>query len=85
MELFDVLMGARSSVEYKKLKPLNKTASKNGLWTGEITGGNLIVSQSTLGTPFEISTEKKFLFFEDIDERGYKVDRVLEHFRQAVT
>ena len=82
-ELFSVLGGELESVIYKKLRPLNSIARKNREWAAPITGGNLIVSQSTLGTSFEIDTRGKFLFFEDIDERGYKVDRVLEHFRQC--
>ncbi len=39
--------------------------------------------QSSLGTPFQINLKNKFLFIEDLGERGYRVDRMLEHFRQA--
>jgi muramoyltetrapeptide carboxypeptidase len=50
---------------------------------GEITGGNLTVLTTTLGTPWQIKGEGKILFFEDIQERGYKVDRMLNHMKNA--
>jgi muramoyltetrapeptide carboxypeptidase len=36
-----------------------------------------------LGTRFAKSPKGAFLFFEDIGERGYRVDRVLLHLRMA--
>lgn len=44
---------------------------------GVITGGNLTVITSLLGTPFEIDTAGKILFLEDIGEEPYRVDRML--------
>lgn len=48
-----------------------------GKTQGKITGGNLASIISTLGTPYEIETEGKLLFLEDIDEKPYRVDRML--------
>ncbi len=48
-----------------------------GKTQGKITGGNLASIVSTLGTPYEIETEGKLLFLEDIDEKPYRVDRML--------
>lgn len=44
---------------------------------GVITGGNLTVITSLLGTSFEIETAGKILFLEDIGEEPYRVDRML--------
>ena len=44
---------------------------------GKITGGNLAIISSTLGTAYEIDTRNKILFLEDIGEEPYRVDRML--------
>jgi muramoyltetrapeptide carboxypeptidase len=51
--------------------------------TGEITGGNLAVLCSLLGTPWEICTKGKILFLEEVDEEPYRVDRLLTQLWQA--
>lgn len=50
---------------------------------GEIVGGNLALVCSTLGTPYELDTQGKVLFIEDINEQPYSVDRMLTHLRNA--
>lgn len=45
--------------------------------TGKLVGGNLALICSTLGTPFEINTDDKILFIEDIGEEPYRIDRML--------
>jgi len=82
-ELQDILFGKRTEIEFKKLKPLNDAAKKVRTVRSKIVGGNLTVLQSTLGTPWQIDTKKKLLFVEDIGERGYRIDRMFEQFRQA--
>lgn len=54
------------------LHSLNK-----GIATGELTGGNLSVLVSTLGSPYEIDCVGKILFIEDINESIYRIDRML--------
>lgn len=44
---------------------------------GELVGGNLTLICSTLGTPYEIVTEGKILFIEEIGEEPYRIDRML--------
>ncbi len=51
--------------------------------TGKITGGNLTIVQTSLGTPWQIQTDNKILFLEDVGEKGYYIDRALNHLRQA--
>lgn len=53
----------------------------DGIAEGIITGGNLSLIVSTLGTPYEIDTKGKILFIEEIGEEPYKVDRMLNHLK----
>ena len=50
---------------------------------GKIVGGNLRVLESGVGTFWEVKAKNKFLFLEDINEKGYQVHRALVHLRQA--
>jgi muramoyltetrapeptide carboxypeptidase len=50
---------------------------------GTITGGCLSVVVTSLGTPWEIETEGKILFLEDVNERPYRIDRMLRHLLLA--
>ena len=48
-----------------------------GCAEGLLTGGNLSLLASTLGSPYEIDTHGKLLFIEEVDEIPYKLDRAL--------
>ena len=48
---------------------------------GQLTGGNLSVLYSLAGTPSDISTDRKILFLEDLDEYLYHVDRMMMNFK----
>ncbi|MFQ5882274.1 MAG: LD-carboxypeptidase [Candidatus Methylomirabilales bacterium] len=50
---------------------------------GELTGGNLSLVTFSLGTPFEIETDGKVLFLEDVNEEPYRIDRMLTHLKLA--
>ena len=54
-----------------------------GRATGQLTGGNLSLISTTLGTPFEIDTRGRILFLEDVEEQAYSVDRMLTQLRLA--
>lgn len=82
-ETMDLLFGNTQSVEFKKLKAMNAAALKLKTVKSSVVGGNLVVLQSTLGTPYQLKTDGKILFIEDLGERGYRVDRIFEHFDQA--
>jgi len=81
-ETLAVLRGENQQTSFS-LQPLNAAARKKKTLHGEIVGGNLTVLQSTLGTPWSVKGKGRFLFLEDTGERGYRIDRMLEHFRQA--
>ncbi|MGI6752575.1 MAG: S66 peptidase family protein [Anaerovoracaceae bacterium] len=54
------------------LKPLI-----SGTAEGPMTGGNLSLLVSTLGSPYEVDTRGKIIFIEDVDDEPYKIDRGL--------
>lgn len=81
--LKDVIFGKKSEKTFKRLRPLNEAAREKSLVEGPIIGGNLRIIQSSLGTEWELKAKGKILFIEDVGERGYSVDRMLEQLLQA--
>lgn len=65
------------------LQPMNFAAEKTKKITGMLTGGNLAVLTSHLGTPYIWSSGKKILMLEDIGERGYRLDRYLNQLKMS--
>jgi muramoyltetrapeptide carboxypeptidase len=64
-----------------RFSPLERLVE--GIASGELVGGNLSLIVSTLGTPFEIDTNGKILFIEDINEEPRSVDRMLNQLKMA--
>jgi len=52
---------------------------------GPLIGGNLSLVAATMGTPFQVDARGRLLFLEDIDERPYRVDRMLTQLRLGGT
>ena len=50
---------------------------------GVLTGGNLAIIVTTLGTKYEIDTKDKILFLEDVDEETGSLNRMLTHLKYA--
>lgn len=48
-----------------------------GKASGILTGGNISLLVSTLGSPYEIDTRGKILFLEEVGERPYRLDKAL--------
>lgn len=65
------------------LTPFNTKAKEISTLSGTLIGGNLCILQSSLGTKWQLNASDKILFLEDVDERGYRVDRMLKHLQQA--
>lgn len=53
-----------------------------GSAVGEVTGGNLSMLYSQLGSPTAIDTRNKILFLEDLDEYLYHIDRMMYNLRR---
>jgi muramoyltetrapeptide carboxypeptidase len=81
-ELDAVLFGGARHTVFANLTPLNAAARRRQLIVGRLSGGNLTVLQSTLGTALQ-RRPSGILFLEDVGERGYRIDRMLEHLRLA--
>jgi muramoyltetrapeptide carboxypeptidase len=56
---------------------------RRGDTEGVLLGGCLSILVTALGTPREIDFHGAVLFLEDLDERPYRVDRMLFHLREA--
>ncbi len=73
-----------SSKEYNMLSYNNDfSIEKTGIAEGEIIGGNLSLIVASLGTDYEINTDGKILFIEEVGEHTYRVDRMLQQLRLA--
>jgi muramoyltetrapeptide carboxypeptidase len=59
------------------------TALRAGKAAGEITGGNLSLVYSLIGTRAEPETKGKILFLEDIGENYYHIDRMMTSLKMA--
>lgn len=82
-QLLDLLFGRTEEVSFTNLIPMNESAKANLVINAPIVGGNLRILQSSLGTAWEVASRDKILFIEDVAERGYSVDRMLEQLHQA--
>jgi muramoyltetrapeptide carboxypeptidase len=59
----------------RKVFPM-RTINK-GKATGKLVGGNLSMVASLMGTKYEIETNDKILFLEDVGEAPFRIDRML--------
>ena len=53
------------------------TEGKTGKAKGRLIGGNLTLLSMTTGTSLEINTQGALLFFEDVTEEPYRIDRMI--------
>ena len=54
-----------------------------GKVTGELIGGNLSLIRDTIGTPYDLNTNNKILFIEDVSEELEALDSCLMHLKLA--
>lgn len=71
----DLAAGYKGKVKAKTLRP--------GVVNGPLLGGNLTLLSATLGTKWMPSLKGAILFFEDLDEVPYHVDRMLTQLLNA--
>lgn len=50
---------------------------RHGRARGRLVGGNLSLVAALVGTPYEIQTRHAIVYLEDVDEKPYRVDRML--------
>lgn len=56
----------------------------SGKMEGRLVGGNLTLLASLAGTPYQFNPENNIVFIEDIDERPYRVDRMLTQLLKTI-
>ena len=56
---------------------------REGRAQGKLIGGCLSLLCSLVGTRFDLDTRGAILFWEEVDEEPYKIDRMLNHLRMA--
>ena len=74
-------LGALCGAEPPPLRGLETVAP--GRARGVLRGGNLAVLTALIGTPYLPPTKGCVLFFEDVGERPYRVDRMLTQWLHA--
>lgn len=62
---------------------LNASAEEPQCMDASIIGGNLSLIQASIGTQWQLNGANQFVFIEELKERGYRLDRMLEHLYQA--
>jgi muramoyltetrapeptide carboxypeptidase len=55
--------------------------NRTGKAEGKLIGGNLSVLVGMMGTPFDLPYEGNVLFLEEIGEKPYHIDRMIQHLR----
>lgn len=82
-ELFKVITGEVLEVQFTNLTPVNAAAKKNGRVAGPVMGGNLMTLQGSLGTPYLKLPDNSIVFLEEVNERGYRLDRLFTGLLQG--
>ena len=78
-----ILFGEVAQVQMQGM-PMNALAEKDvSIDASSLTGGNLCLVQTSIGTPWQMQARGKIIFLEEVGERAYRIDRMLEHLRQA--
>lgn len=67
----------------EQLVPINQVAQYIHVIKGKLTGGNITVLQTSIGTSWQVKTNDKILFLEDTHIKAYQLDRSLLHFTQC--
>ena len=83
-----VLFGEQRCVEFNTLKLLTPVGARSSAASrkpikGRLVGGNMKTVQSLAGTPWALPPSPSILFFEDVGERGYSLDRMLVQLKHS--
>lgn len=79
----DIINNIKNQVIIEDIEALNTSAENSTEIIAKITGGNLEIIRTSIGTEWQISTKNKILFLEDVNIQGYQLDRSLQHLLQA--
>lgn len=74
--LKNILFG-KLPVYETEIQPLNRIGSAHG----KLVGGNLSVFSGLRSTPYDLHFDNNILFIEDIGEKPYHIDRMMQNLR----
>lgn len=57
--------------------------NRKGKAEGQLVGGNVAILCSLIGTPYDIGTNGKVLFIEEVGEYLYRFDRLMHHLKMS--
>jgi muramoyltetrapeptide carboxypeptidase len=76
-----ILFGEISQLEYE-IKPLNQISKIKKM--PKLLGGNLSLIQTSIGAKWQINNSGNYaMLIEEVDEEAYKIDRMLNHLKNA--
>ena len=81
--LFKMLTNDLESFDLRNIDNSSFKVLKEGTAKGQIVGGNMVLISSLMGTDYEIDTDGKILFLEELEEPPYKLDRILWQLKLA--
>ena len=80
--LKDALFGQRLRYSSSKQQPALEKLNRKGKSSGVLTGGNLSILYSLMGSASDADTNGKILFLEDLDEYLYHLDRMMMNLKR---
>jgi muramoyltetrapeptide carboxypeptidase len=69
--------------DFDEKASLKRVTIRSGKARGKLAGGNLSIVVSMIGTSYDIDTDEKIIFLEEIGEEPYRIDRMLTQMLQA--
>lgn len=81
--LKSILFAEVKEIHFHHLQALNKLAENKQTINASVSGGNLCLLQTSIGTKWQLDSRDKIILMEEISERGYRIDRMLEQLTQA--
>ena len=81
--LLGILEGTVNTYDINEVYPINAAARKQKVVEGRLTGGNLTLIEASIGTCWEVQTEGKILFLEDINLKPWWIYRSMYHLKES--
>jgi muramoyltetrapeptide carboxypeptidase len=82
-QFWNCLTSPKPTVPIKGTNHNLSATKKNGITAGHLLGGNLSLVAALVGTPYFPSVNNQILILEEIDEKPYRIDRILTQMKLA--
>ncbi|MCQ2350674.1 MAG: LD-carboxypeptidase [Paludibacteraceae bacterium] len=80
-QLRKILASPHHRITVSSYQHINDSPIQRFTAEGILTGGNLSILYALRGTPFDLDYKGKILFIEDVGERLYHIDRMVQNLR----